>query len=153
MKRVFLITAVTSLLASGAQAIEFNQDALKSMQQEGHKIVEEAQAGRAYKAANDFCLDTAGDGLVIRKCNAGSKTQKWTMDGQSRLVANDGRCLDGARLAKCTGTNSQKWRHVEKKRLANHNNRCLQLQDNKLAAGTRVVATACNNKAPGQVWK
>ena len=153
MKQVFLLTAAAALLSATVQAVEFNTEALKTMQQEGHRIVEESQGGRAYRAANDFCLDVAGDGMVVRKCNAGSNTQKWTMDGQNRLVAQDGRCVDGARLVKCAGTKSQKWKLDGKNRLANHNNQCLQVQGHPPKAGAKVVAAQCNDKAPNQVWK
>ena len=47
MKQVFLLLVATSLLATGARAVEFNTDALKSMQEEGNRIVDEAQIGRA----------------------------------------------------------------------------------------------------------
>jgi hypothetical protein len=152
MKQIFLLPALAAMLATGAQAVDLNTDALKTMQQEGHRIVEESEGGRAYKAANGFCLDVAGGGLVVHKCKDGSKTQKWTMDGQSRLVAHDGRCVGGAQLAKCAAGPAQKWKHDGKKRLANHNKQCLQVQGNKPKGGAKVVAAACN-KAAAQVWK
>ena len=77
MKQVFAFTAISALIATGAQAVEFNKDALKSMQEEGHKIVEESQAGRPYKSTGGLCLDIAGNGLVVRNCNANSKTHTW----------------------------------------------------------------------------
>jgi hypothetical protein len=153
MKQVFLLLLATGLLATGARAVEFNTDALKSMQEEGHRIVEESQGGRAFKAANNFCLDVAGAGMVIRKCKAESKTQKWVTDGQGRLVAHDGRCVDGARLAKCGGAKSQKWKHDGKNRLANNNNKCLQIQGSPLKGGAKVVPADCRDKTPNQVWK
>ena len=152
MKQVFLLPALAAMLATSAQAVELNTDALKTMQKEGHRIVEESEGGRAYKAANNFCLDLANGGLVVRKCQSGSKTQKWTMDGQSRLVAHNGRCVAGAQMAKCAAGPAQKWKHDGKKRLTNHNKQCLQVQGNTPKAGAKVVATGCN-KAPGQVWK
>jgi hypothetical protein len=152
MKQVFLLVLATALLATGAQAVEFNTDALKSMQEEGHRIVEESQGGRPFKAANNFCLDVAGAGMVIRKCKAESKTQKWVTDGQSRLVAHDGRCVDGARLVKCGGAKSQKWKHDGMKRLANNNKQCLQVQGSPLKGGAKIVAVACRDKTPNQVW-
>jgi len=152
MKQVFLLPALAAILVTSAQAVELNTDALKTMQKEGHRIVEESEGGRAYKAANGFCLDAAGGGLVVRKCKDGAKTQKWTMDGQSRLVAHDGRCVAGPNLAKCAGGPAQKWNHDGKKRLTNHNKQCLQIQGNTPKDGAKVVAAGCN-KAPGQVWK
>lgn len=151
MKQLFLLTAVTALLSAGAQGVELNKDAMKAMQQEGHRIVEESEGGRAYKAANGLCLDVAGEGLVVKKCKGDAKTQKWITDGQSRLVAHNGRCVDGAKLAKCSGAKTQKWKH-EGKRLANHNKQCLQAQGQPPKAGAKVVTNACNNKAAAQVW-
>ena len=152
MKQIFLLAALAMALAPGAQAVDFNKDAMKSMQEEGHRIVEESQGGRAYKAGNNLCLDTGDGGLVLRKCNGGAKTQKWTMDGQSRLVAHDGRCVAGAKLAKCGAGKGQKWKHDGNKRLANQNKQCLQVQGNPPKGGAKVVVAACN-KAQGQVWK
>ena len=47
MKQIFLLPALAAILATGAQAVELNTDALKTMQQEGHRIVEESEGGRA----------------------------------------------------------------------------------------------------------
>jgi len=152
MKQVFLLAALAVALTPGAQAVELNKDAMKTMQQEGHRIIEESQGGRAYKADKNFCLDTGDGELVVRKCNAGARTQKWTMDGQSRLVAHDGRCVAGAQLAKCGAGKGQKWKHDGKKRLSNQNKQCLQVQGNPPKAGARVITAACN-KTAGQVWK
>ena len=152
MKQIFLLTALAVSLAQGAQAIELNKEAMKTMQQEGHRIVEESQGGRAYKAGNNLCLDTGGGGLILRKCNGGAKTQKWKMDNQKRLVAHDGRCVAGAQLAKCGAGNAQKWKHDGKKRLNNQNIQCLQVQGNPLKAGAKVTVAACGNNVAGQTW-
>ena len=153
MKQLFGLTTLTAVLATGTQAVELNTDALKTMQKEGDRIVEEAKGGRAYRAANNFCLDVAGNGLVVRKCNGGAKTQKWIMDGQGRLVAHDGRCVAGGQLAKCGPGNGQKWKHDGKNRLAGHNKQCLQIEGNTPEGGARVITAACNNQVSGQVWK
>jgi hypothetical protein len=122
------------------------------MQQEGHKIVEESQGRRAYKAAGGLCLDIAGAGLVVKTCNGNAKTQKWIMDDQRRLVAHDGRCVGGVQLQKCGGAPAQKWAHDGKKRLANDAKKCLQPQGNPVKSGATVMAVSCS-KAPNQVWK
>ena len=151
MKPIFLLAGLAVALAPGVKAVELNKEAMKTMQQEGHRIVEEAQGGRAYKAGKNLCLDTGGGGLEVRKCNANAKTQKWTMDGQSRLVAQDGRCVAGAQLAKCGAGKAQKWKLDGKNRLANQNKQCLLVQGNQPKAGAKVVTTACG-KGAGQVW-
>ena len=157
MKQIFLLAALA--LVPGAQAVELNKDAMKTMQQKGHEIVEQekakeqAQKSRPWKAGNNLCLEPANGGLVIRQCNAQSMAQKWTQDGKGRLVAHNGRCVAaGAKMAKCGDGKGQKWKHDGNKRLANANNQCLQVQGNQAKAGTKVIQAACGN-AKGQVWK
>ena len=79
------------------------------MQEEGHKIVAESKVARAYKASGGQCLDIAGAGLVIKKCNAKAKTQMWNFDDQGRLVAHDGRCVAGSKLQKCGASKAESW--------------------------------------------
>jgi len=152
MKQVILLAAILTACVSAAQAVDLNKDAMKTMQQEGHKIVAESQGGIAYKTANGLCLDTAGSGLVVKKCNANAKSQKWRLDGQNRLIAQNGNCVDGSQLKKCGKPASQKWKHDGKKRLANNAKQCLQTQTNPPKAGSKVIAAACN-KTPKQIWK
>ena len=152
MKRAFLLAGLMAAGISAVQAVDLNTDALKSMQKEGHKIVADSQSGKAYKTSNGLCLDITGDGLVVRKCNAKVNKQKWRFDSQKRLVAHDGKCVDGAHLKKCGGAPSQKWKLDGKKRLANNSKKCLQTEGNPPKSGAKVVAVACGN-APNQVWK
>lgn len=151
-KRAFLLAALVPALVPVAQAVELNTEALKTMQKEGHKIVEESEKGRSYKTGKNFCLTAAGNGLVLRECNDQAKTQKWKLDDQSRLVAHDGRCVAGPQLAKCGAGVAQKWKHDGKKRLSNQGKKCLQVQGNTPKAGAKVIAAACGNAA-GQIWK
>ena len=151
MKQVFLAAAVALAGVSSAHAVDFNKDALKSMQEEGHKIAEEA-GGRTYSTANGLCLDVAGAALVVAPCDPKSKSQVWQIDGQSRLVAHDGRCVAGDKLQKCGSGNAQKWKVDDKKRLSNAAKQCLQPQGNPPKAGARVAAAGCS-KAANQVWK
>ena len=152
MKPVYMIAALAvSFTTTAANAVEFNTEALKSMQEEGHKIVEQAQ-GKTYRTSGGLCLDVAGAALVIRPCNAKSQSQIWKIDTQSRLVAHDGRCVAGAQLQQCGAVNAQKWKVDEKKRLANANQQCLQVQGNPPKAGSNVIAPACS-PAPNQVWQ
>ena len=152
MKPVSVLAVI--LLAGGsiANAVDLNKDALKSMQQEGHKIVEESQAGRVYKTSNGLCLDRAGVALLVKKCN-GKATQKWRFDDKSRLVASDKRCVAGtAQLQKCGTGSGQKWKLDGKKRLANAAKKCLQVPGSPIKAGAKVVVAACTG-ATGQKWK
>ena len=151
MKQAYFLAALMVVLGPVANAVEFNTDALKSMQEEGHKIVAESKGARAYKAAGGQCLDIAGAALVIRACNAKAKTQMWNFDGQGRLVAHDGRCVTGSQLQKCGAANTGKWKLDGQKRLANGAKQCLQIQGNPPKPGAKVVAAACN-KSPNQVW-
>ena len=151
MKQAYFLAALTFVLGSAANAVEFNTDALKSMQEEGHKIVAESKDARAYKASAGHCLDIAGAGLVINKCNAKAKTQMWNFDGQGRLLAHDGRCVAGSNLQKCGASKTEIWKLDGQKRLANDAKQCLQIQGNPPKPGAKVVAAACN-KSPNQVW-
>ena len=152
MKKAYFLSVLMLCIGSAAYAVEFNKEALKSMQEEGHKIVEESQGTRLFKAAGEQCLDIAGAGLVIRKCNASSKTQQWGLNGQGHLIAHDGRCVTGAQLQKCGAGKAQQWKHDGNKRLANAAQKCLQIQGNPPKPGAKVVAANCS-KSPNQVWK
>ncbi|MEE4279068.1 MAG: RICIN domain-containing protein [Halieaceae bacterium] len=164
-------------LAAGAAA-QFNTDALKKMQEEGHKIVEEQQAAeaasaaenakalaekkavedtkatavtlqrRAYRHGGTLCLDARG-ALSVETCNPRAPSQQWALDANNRLVAHDGRCLAGASLVKCAGGNTQQWVHDKRGRLRNQAQQCLQVRSAK--AGARVDSPACSG-APTQVW-
>jgi Ricin-type beta-trefoil lectin domain len=131
--------------------VEFNTEALKSMQKEGHAIVAESQSARAYEAANGQCLDFKGGAIVLSKCNK-SKSQKWSMDGSSRLVADNGKCIGGSQLQACGKAKAQKWTLDASGRLANGAKKCLQPQGNPPKAGAKVVAANCSKSAQ-QVWK
>ena len=152
MKLKYILAGLLVACVSAVNAVELNKDALKSMQQEGHKLLEESSGGRAYKGAGGFCLDIAGAGMVVRSCNAKTKNQLWKLDGQSRLVAHNGQCVDGASLKKCGSGPTQKWSHDGKKSLANGKKQCLQIQGDKPKAGAKVVISACSGSA-NQIWK
>ncbi|RLQ23290.1 hypothetical protein DWB85_01685 [Seongchinamella sediminis] len=152
MKRIFFVSALALGLIGPAQAVEFNTDALKSMQEEGHKIVAEAQGARSYKASNGECLDFEGNGLVLAKCNAKKNSQQWTMDDKQRLVAHNGRCVGGSNLQDCNNAKAQKWTHDDKQRLISNARKCLQPQGNPPKPGAKVVAGNCSNSEQ-LVWK
>lgn len=179
MKPFHLIAGgmLTALLA-GAAAAQFNPDALKKMQKEGHKIVEEQQAAEAaketaektakeiakprgvedaadtrlarhsYRFGANLCLDARG-GLSVQTCDSETATQQWALDAGGRLVAHDGRCLAGARLAPCAGGAKQKWVHDKRGRLRNGAQQCLR--PGSRTAGAPVRVAACSGK-PMQVW-
>ncbi len=151
MKKAYFLSALMLCIGSAANAVEFNKEALKSMQEEGHKIVEESQAGRVFKTAGGECLDIAGAGMVVRNCNASAKTQQWSLSGQGHLISHDGRCVTGAKLQKCGAGQAQQWKHDGNGRLINATQKCLQVQGNPPKPGAKVVAANCS-KAPNQVW-
>lgn len=152
MKPVYVVAAILAVSTPFANAVDFNKDAMKSMQDEGHKILEDSKGARTYKTSNGLCLDFAGAALLVKKCNAKANSQKWLMDGQSRLVANDKRCVAGAQLKKCGSGQNQKWQLDNSKRLANGAKKCLQVPGNPPKAGAKLVASGCS-KAANQVWK
>ncbi|WP_165954181.1 RICIN domain-containing protein [Seongchinamella unica] len=152
MKRIFFVSAMYLAFTAPAQAVEFNTDALKSMQEEGHKIVAESQGARSYKASNGECLDFKGNGLLLAKCNDKKNSQNWTMDDKQRLVANNGRCIGGSNLQECSNAKAQKWTHDGQQRLISNARKCLQPQGNPPESGARVVAGNCS-KSDHLVWK
>ncbi len=152
MKQLTLLSVLFIGVAAQVHAVEFNKDALKSMQQEGHKIVAESQGGKSYKTRNGLCLDFAGKVLMVKKCKASGSSQTWHFDDQGRLVASDGRCVTGADLANCGSGNNQKWQLDDQGRLAGGNKKCLQTQGNPPKNGAKVVAAGCSGAA-NQVWK
>ena len=153
MKQAILCASLLTLFLPAAQAVDFNNDALKSMQEEGHKIVEAEEKSRAYKQASGLCLEASGSALVAGKCKGKPDNQKWYFDDQKRLVGHSGKCVNAtatgaaAALQKCGSGKSQQWKHDGKQRLANGNKLCLQAGSDK-----KVVAAACGN-SPDQVWK
>lgn len=152
MKPIYLLAATLVSIVPLANAVDLNKDALKAMQQEGHKIVEESKGGRNYKTGNGLCMDFAGAVMLVKQCN-NKPTQKWSFDGEGRLVASDKRCVAGAaQMQQCGSGNGQKWKLDGKKRLVNANNKCLQVQGNPAKAGAKVVVANCSNGA-NQVWK
>ena len=161
-KHGIVAVGILGLWISGANAVDLNTDALKKMQQEGHKIVEEQGAVRSLRLANGNCLAAAGKpgqagaNLVVQKCNANANPQKWTFDGQGRLVSHGGTCVGtagnsskhgtNAVLQKCAGQPQQTWSLDKQARLAGPNGLCLQ------ATGGNVMAAKCGNSA-SQKWQ
>lgn len=151
MIRIIAFSAIAFTCIAPVQAVDFNTDALKSMQKEGHAIVAESQGARAYKASNGLCLDFTGSAMVLSKCSK-SKSQQWSMDGSSRLVAHNGQCVGGSGLQACGNAKAQKWTLDGSHRLATAGKKCLQPQGNQAKAGAKVVAANCSKSAQ-QVWK
>lgn len=151
MKRIFLVSALALAVTAPARAVEFNTDALKSMQEEGHKIVAEAQGARSYKASNGECLDFKGKRLLLAKCNEKKNTQQWTLDDKQRLVAHNGLCVAGSNLQECNNSKAQKWTHDNKQRLASNARKCLQPKSKPPKSGDNVVAGNCS-KSEHLAW-
>ena len=153
MKLKHTVAALLCVATFGTQAVTLNKDALKSMQEEGHKIVEESQGGRVWKSNTGQCLDIAGKALLIKQCQGKPSSQLWSFDDKGRLVAHDGRCVAGnAQLQKCNNSKEQQWKLDGKKRLANGAGKCLQPQGDPPKAGSKIAAVACSG-AGRQVWK
>ncbi|MBN7797833.1 RICIN domain-containing protein [Parahaliea mediterranea] len=161
MKHATLLAGLLGLWVAGAAAIEFNTDAIKKMQEEGEKIMEEEKAFRAFKLPNGQCLQAAGNPskagvkLVSRKCNDKAQNQKWQFDKQGRLASHGGACVglagDGkeagasAVLKNCGGAGDQKWSLDGAGRLHNKGGLCLEAQGGQ-------VQTAPCSKAANQKW-
>ncbi len=156
MKLRYAAAVSISIYAAGAMAVELNTDAMKKMQQEGHKILEEEKGQRTFALPNGNCLQAAGGNVASAKCNDKAANQKWRLDDTGRLVSHDGaKCAsvagDGKKpgsnavLQKCSGDARQKWKLDGAKRLTNQKGLCLQ------ANGNNVVAAKCS-KAATQKW-
>lgn len=148
MKQTYLLAGLLTLCATGVAAIDLNTDAMKKMQEEGHKILEEGQ--RSFELPNGQCLQAAGNKLVSAKCKDKADNQQWRLDDNGRLVSKDGTCVSVAGggkavLQKCGGADAQKWKLDGSKRLVNKLGTCLQ------ADGGNVVAAECSNAA-NQKW-
>lgn len=146
----FAVAALVAAVGASAQATEFNKDALKAMQQQGHQIVEESES-RRFKAQGDLCLDTSDEGLLVKTCSD-ADSQKWRLDDQQRLIAHSGQCVAGAKVRECGDENAQKWTLDDEKRLANANQRCLQVQGGAPQSGAKVITAPCGDVV-AQIWQ
>ncbi len=163
LKKLGFITAgVLGLCMGTANAVDLNTDALKKMQEEGHKIIEEETGARMLRLENGNCLAAGGKpgqqgaNVVAQKCNDKANPQKWSFDDQGRLVSHGGTCVatagnatapgTNAVLQKCAGNAQQKWSLDKQNRIAGRAGLCLQ------ANGGNVVAAACSNSS-NQKWR
>ena len=167
MKRELVLLSALLGGVSAVQAVTFNTDALKQIQDEGLKIADSAKNARAFRLQSGKCLHAQGDltraggNVVIVGCN-NSANQKWSVDPQGRLVNVGGKCLGLAGPPKAPGVNAvlqvcsnapgQKWRIDGASRLVNAAGQCLQAAGDIRANGTNVAAAQCV-QAPRQVWK
>lgn len=154
MKPTYLLAGLLSVYIPVAAAVDFNKDAMKTLQEEGHKIADENTGARAFKLSGGHCLQAPsknGASLLLKKCNS-KNNQKWQLDGQGRIMAHAGGCVDvaggNAVLQKCGGAKSQQWKHDGKNRLVSGGKKCLQGD----AASGKVAAAACGNP-PDQIWQ
>ncbi|MEP4486748.1 MAG: RICIN domain-containing protein [Halioglobus sp.] len=152
MKPVVLVSTLLLAVAPLAGAVDLNKDAMKAMQQQGQNIVDESKDGRHYRAANGTCLDSKKSALVVNKCNDKTTSQKWKIDDKGRLLAHNGQCVAGIKLAKCGSAKNQKWKLDDKMRLVNQSKQCLEVPGKSPKAGTAVKTASCS-KSKGQVWK
>ncbi|MEE4144306.1 MAG: RICIN domain-containing protein [Halieaceae bacterium] len=163
MKYAYISAALLAAYLPNASAVDLNTDALKTMQQEGHKIVEASKNWRSFTLHNGQCLqvggapDKVGANLVIRDCNPKANSQKWQFDDKGRLASFGGTCVGvagdaNALMQACSGEKSQQWKHDGKQRLVNGLKQCLQAAGKADAPSGNVVTATCSG-SPNQVWK
>ncbi len=167
MKNLSLALTFAAICASAAFAVDFNKDALKKMQEEGHDIVDQEQGLRAFRLASDLCLHAAkpkkaGSKLQVAKCKSKSDNQKWQFDDKGRLATKGGVCLGvsgngkkaGARaeLQQCGDAEHQRWTLDDKGRLVNGFGNCLQAAGNGTKAGAKLESRPCKQSA-AQTWE
>ena len=168
MKTVSLVLTLAAVCASAALAVDFNKDALKKMQEEGHEIVDQEQGLRAFRLASNLCLhaakpDKAGSKLQAAKCKPKSDNQKWQFDDKERLANKGGLCLGiggkakkagaTAELQKCGDANHQRWTLDDKGHLVNGLGNCLQAADEGTKAGAKLESRPCDDKSAAQTWE
>ena len=121
-KHGFITAGILGLCMATANAVDLNTDALKKMQEEGDKIIEQEKGMRMLRMANGNCLTAGGKPgqpgasvvaqKVLQNC-AGNPQQKWALDKQKRIAGRAGLCLqaNGGNVvaAACSGANNQKW--------------------------------------------
>jgi len=168
MKHALLLTGLLLGYLPAAFCVTFNTDALKSMQQEGHKIAEQAKGLRAFSLPNNKCLHAAGNigkagtNVEFQDCKAESNNQKWRFDDQGRLVNQGGKCLGvsgdpnkaGADvlLQDCSGAKAQQWKQDDKQRLVNGVGKCLNAVGDAKSVSGNVVSNTCK-EIPNQRWR
>lgn len=168
MKHAYFCAGLLAAYLPHATAVDLNTDALKTMQQQGHKIVEESRDWRSFSLANGQCLqvggptDKVGAKLLLRKCNARSDNQKFRFDEQGRLASVGGTCVGvagdankpgaNAVMQACGGASFQGWKQDGNKRLVNGLGKCLQAAGKPEEPNGNVITNNCN-QAANQVWK
>ncbi len=168
MKETYFLAGLLALYLPAAMAVEFNTDALKSMQEEGEKQLQEEKSMRTFRLSTGLCLHAAGEpgkpgaNLTVDKCDGKSNRQKWRLDDEGRLASQAGTCVGVAGEAKKPGSNAvlqncgsakaQQWKLDGKGRLVNGLGRCLEASGDGKKAGGNVVSAECK-ESPTQVWK
>ncbi len=159
MKHAYFVAVLFAAAAPGALAIDLNTDALKTMQQQGDKIIAESKEWRNFELKGGRCmqinggLNAVGANLVIRPCKPDAKNQQFRLDG-NKLVGQGDTCVgvDGnpkklgasAVMQKCGDDKAQQWTLDDKGRLANKEDRCLQATGNPSQKQANVISTNCN---------
>ncbi|WP_006786620.1 RICIN domain-containing protein [Thiorhodospira sibirica] len=163
MKNTLFYSALAAMLvlASSAQAIKFNPDALRSMQEEGLKIANQLHTERPYRLGGQ-CLHLEGDlqnfpaNVVLQPCND-SAHQRWRFDEHSRFRNQSGACMtvqgENAIAGACgegdpfiwtLGTNGQMTHKAS--------GQCLSAHGDASKPGTNVGIAACNGNG-AQLWQ
>jgi hypothetical protein len=162
-KQGFIAAGILGLCVGTVGAVDLNTDALKKMQQEGHKIVEAEQGKRMFRLSNGNCLAASGSpgqvgaSVIVQTCNDQANPQKWSFDDQGRLVAHGGTCVataanatrpgSNALLQQCSGNALQKWSLDSQNRISGAAGLCLHANP-----GGNVIAAACSD-ADNQKWR
>ncbi|TGD73307.1 hypothetical protein E4634_09725 [Mangrovimicrobium sediminis] len=154
--------------APAALAVDLNTTALKTMQQQGHQLLEEAQDWRHFELKSKRCMQIAGGvsavgaNLVFRPCNATAQTQEFRFDDKGRLVSRGDTCVGvqgnalklgaSAIMQACDDSKAQQWELDDKNRLVNKDERCLQATGKPEQKQGNMILTKCSG-SPNQVWE
>jgi len=163
MKISLVLAVALGLATAGANAVKLNPDAMRAMQEEGERKLQQAMQPRAFRLSSGLCLQRGGDGNVFAgACAAKNAAQKWHFDKHGRVVHNSGTCLAVAGKPGSPGSNVVtqgcgksahfKWKPQKNGQLVNAGKACLQAVGNINKSGANVNLGGCK-AGPAQVWK
>ncbi len=163
MKNTLFYSALAAmlLLAPSAQAVKFNPEALRTMQEEGLKIANQLHTERAYRLGEQ-CLHLEGDlqnfpaNVVLQPCND-SAHQRWRFDEHSRFRNQSGACMtvqgDNALAGACGEGDQFIWTlGTQGQMTLKSNGQCLTAQGKTVKAGANVGLAGCKGSAT-QIWQ
>ncbi len=163
MKTRLVLTISLCLGAAAAQAVKLNPDAMRAMQAEGDKMMQQAMQPRTFRLSTGMCLQRGEDGNVLTAaCDAQSPAQIWRIDELGRVVHSGGECLAVAGepgkpevnvvTMVCGNGPEFLWMPNKAGQLVNSGTACLHAVGDVSQPGANVILGICE-VGPAQVWQ